>query len=154
MQLVWSSLHSPSKPSFLTTCLTTSMGPANVLDLSWSLIPQSATPRHNTIIYALDLDKLERHDHEALGRTSRAASSNGEILRHLLLASERHEALPPKVVGRAKSTVNTVFARLQARGTCTHNFVARFGASMSSGGRRPRYKRPKLWRRRQYVASR
>ena len=27
----------PRMPSFLTICLTTSMGPANVLDLSWSL---------------------------------------------------------------------------------------------------------------------
>ncbi len=88
--------------------------------------------------YALDFDELERHDDEALSCTGRAAGCNCDLLRHFLLAGQGEELLAPEVIGGTMGAGYSHTAYTAANGMGTYNLVARFGASISSGGTRPR----------------
>jgi hypothetical protein len=72
-----------------------------------------------------DLNQLERDDDEALRRTGRAASEDGQLLVHLGLAGQRLERLPPEVVRRAGLRHSVSPVRSENERDKTYNLVAR-----------------------------
>lgn len=62
-------------------------------------------PKLLFVRYSLDFDQFKWNDDKTLSRAGSAASRDREILVHLLLPSERHEALAPEVVRGAVQDV-------------------------------------------------
>jgi hypothetical protein len=87
----------------------------------------------------LDLDELKWYDDNTFGSACAATSDDGKLPRHFGLAGQSLESLSPEIIRRAElAKVINVRERGAWRWTkMTHNFVARFGASRSSGGTRP-----------------
>ena len=96
-------LYKPSTPSLRMICLTTSIGPAKVLNLSCNLckVRVKSTIFGNTSQHArdtLDLYEFEWHDNEALSGARAAASQDRQLLRHFAFSGQSEIGLSPKVV--------------------------------------------------------
>lgn len=109
--------YNPNNPSFLTTFCKTSIGPANVLDLSWSLnhhiwFKLSSTKDKTNI---LDLDQLKRNDNETLCGSGTTTCQDWELLCHLRLARQGQVCFAPKVICSTVRHINLVDKELASR---------------------------------------
>lgn len=85
----------------------------------------------------LDLDELKWYDDKTFGSSRAATGDDGKLPRHFGLAGQSLESLPPEIICCAELAKVITERERGAWTKMTHNFVARFGASRSSGGTRP-----------------
>ena len=100
----------------------------------WSPDMNSTTSKNERVI--LYLDELEGYHDETFGRSRATSGDDSKLPRHIGLARHVSKSFSPKVIRGAE--LGNVSLKIERNGEKnTHNFVARLGASSSSGGTRP-----------------